>query len=440
MITTKDALTGLCNRQDFLALLHEQVQQANESQTQLALAIIDINRFAQINATNSYAAGDAVLHHLAAKLRTVCRQRDYVARIGDNRFALLLPGILNRGHAELALQKLNRRLDEPFHSGDSRIDIRITAGVALCPEHATHAEYLLRKAEIALAQARDDGTSERFASDVSQGLELSDSWELEMQIDGAIQRGELQMHYQPQLRTSDLRVVGAEALMRWDRGDLGIVAPDVFIPVAERHGQIKQITIWALNTVLRQASEWSSDGHPFSVSVNLPGELASHRDLPELVENALRLWGQPHIQLVLEITERSLMDRHSSFSILQQVRALGVEISIDDFGTGYSCLAYFRNIPADELKIDKSFVTGLPADSGSADITQLIIDLAHRFGLRVVAEGVESAPALHLLKTRGCEIAQGFLLGRPMPPEAFRNWLDKYFASRPPKAEIATSI
>jgi EAL domain-containing protein (putative c-di-GMP-specific phosphodiesterase class I) len=204
------------------------------------------------------------------------------------------------------------------------------------------------------------------------------------------------------------------------------VSPDVFIPIAERTGQIKKLTMWALNTALRQSSEWQHDWGKLSVAVNLPGELATQRDLPDLVESALRLWGKDNIQLVLEITERSLMDRVHGFDILTGIRALGVEISIDDFGTGYSCLAYFRDIPADELKIDKSFVTRMLTDRASADITSLVIDLAHRFGLTVAAEGVEDGPTLDALRTSGCDVAQGYLLGKPMPPAAFQAWLQAF--------------
>jgi EAL domain-containing protein (putative c-di-GMP-specific phosphodiesterase class I) len=211
--------------------------------------------------------------------------------------------------------------------------------------------------------------------------------------------------------------------MRWNSSSRGLVSPDVFIPLAERTGQIRKLTIWALNTALRQANEWRYDGGRLSVSVNLPGALATQRELPDLVENALRLWGNEKTQLVLEITERSLMDREQGFDALRQIRALGVKIAIDDFGTGYSCLAYFKDIPADELKIDKSFVAEMLTDQASADITSLIIDLAHRFKLSVSAEGVEDEATLAALKTIGCDVAQGYLFAKPMTCDAFQKWL-----------------
>ena len=424
----RDALTGLRDRSGFAALLRQQIGLANERRDHLALVVVDLDGFAQINMANGYAVGDRVLRHVSEQLLGVARRHDSVARIGDNRFALLLPQILNRGHVELAIQKLGRLLDAPLQIGETRIAIQFTAGAALCPEHASHAEFLLRKAEISLAMARAGGRRYAFAAAASRGLDLPELWEMEMQLESAIERGDLEMYYQPKVSIPGQETLGAEALMRWRRNDGEIISPDVFIPLAEHTRQIKKITIWALNTVLREAGEWPADRGLLSVSVNLPGELVAQPDLPELVENALHLWGREHIQLVLEITERSLMDREPSFRILQRLRDLGIKISIDDFGTGYSCLAYFKNIPADELKIDKSFVTELLTDAGSADITSLIIDLAHRFGLSVVAEGVENVATLEMLRARGCDVAQGFLFGKPMPPAAFVQWLGMHAA------------
>ncbi len=424
MIDSADLLTGLLSRSAFLSRLGRQILRANESHTRLALLVVDINGFAQTNVTYGYSTGDVVLRHLARQLKEVARKQDHVARIGDNRFALLLSHVLNRGHAELAIQKLLRRLEAALEIGDQQIAVRVTVGAAMCPDHATHAEYLMRKAETALATAQDEHEPYCILEKTDAGgLDLSALWELEVELGSAIERGELQMHYQPQVDLRTGRIVGAEALMRWDRFRGEIVGPDVFIPLAVRAGKIKKITIWALNTALRRAGEWRSDLGPLTVSVNLPGELAMQRDLPELVENALQLWGRPQVRLVLEITERSLMDAPRGRLILERLRALGVGVSIDDFGTGYSCLAYFKDLPVDELKIDKSFVTGMLEDTASLDITALIIDLARRFHLRVVAEGIEDAQTLERLRTLGCDLGQGFHLGKPMPPEGFRQWL-----------------
>ena len=420
---TLDALTGLSNRSGFMASLRQQIDAANAEQASLALLVVDVNGFAQINGAHGYDFGDEVLRHVARQLTIIARSGDHVARIGDNRFALILPNILNRGHAELAARKINRLLEVPLHSSSSPVRVFVTTGIALCPQHASTGEQQLRQAESALSTARHNVEPFRIAKEMTAGHDASDLWNLEMQLGNAIQRGELTMHYQPMVRLSDLHPVGVEALMRWNSPTLGEVLPDLFIPLAERCGQIKALTTWALNTALRQASEWRHEWGQLFIAVNLPGALATQRALAEMVENALGLWGGDQIQLVLEISERSLMDREKGFSALMRIQALGVKISIDDFGTGYSCLAYFKDIPVDELKIDKSFVAGMLTDQASADISSLIVDLAHRFGLTVAAEGVEDEATLHELKAIGCDVAQGYLLARPMPSADLQAWL-----------------
>ncbi len=422
---SQDPLTGLHDRRAFALALRRQLTQANEQQGSLALAVVDIDGFSTINGVHGYEFGDKVLKFLAQKLGEVARAQDYVARIGDNRFALILPRIMNTGHAELAVQKLLRLLEQPYEVGAARVKLGVSVGVALCPLHATHAEYLLRLAERALATGRAAGRRCQFPPDLRQDELISELWDIEMDLVGAVQRGEMHLLYQPKLRCVDQRPVGAEALLRWEHRSRGLLSPDLFIPVAERTGQIKPITIWAMNTALRQASGWTHDFGQMQVAVNVPAELVVQHDLPDLVENALRLWGKEHVQLALEITERSLVaSPEHSFSILSCIRELGVKVSIDDFGTGYSCLAYFRNIPADELKIDKSFVSGLVSDPACAEIASVIIDLAHRFGLTVVGEGVEDEETARMLVQRRCDVGQGYLYGKPMSNEAFQRWLD----------------
>jgi EAL domain-containing protein (putative c-di-GMP-specific phosphodiesterase class I) len=197
----------------------------------------------------------------------------------------------------------------------------------------------------------------------------------------------------------------------------------VFIPVAEQTGQIRALTIWALNTALRQAGDWKHAWGELSLAVNVPPELVAQPDLPELVQNAIRLWGSDHIRLVLEITERSLMDSRNAFAILSRIRDMGVRVSIDDFGTGYSCLAYFKNLPVDELKVDRSFVAGMLIDPASTHISTLIIELAHRFGMTVVAEGVEDEATLRTLRRNGCDRVQGYLFKGPVPADELERWL-----------------
>ena len=419
-----DELTGLHNRRSFLSLLRQQVGFSNERQSLLALVVVDLDGFARLNAAHGYEFGDQALKYVAQHLKSIARSQDYVGRIGDNRFALLLTRIMNQGHAELAVQQVFRHLEVPFQGAQGTVRLVATVGAALCPSHASHPEYLLRQAEKSLEMARAAGARWLFPPEGEQEHQgFSEFWDLEIELDGAIERGELLLAYQPKLRTEDMTTVGAEALMAWPHRARGMVSPDQFIPIAEKTGQIRPMTMWALNTAMRHAAAWKHP-LPLSVAVNVPADMVARDDLPDLVENALQLWGARDIELVLEITERSLVsDPKQSFEVLSRIRDLGVKISIDDFGTGYSCLAYFKDIPADELKIDRSFVRGMVTDTASADIATLIIDLAHRFGLSVVAEGVEDLETFRLLRQRNCDVVQGHFFARAMRAEAFASWL-----------------
>ncbi|MCK7594342.1 putative bifunctional diguanylate cyclase/phosphodiesterase [Pseudomarimonas salicorniae] len=423
-VPVEDALTGLPNRHSFLGSLRRLLQIANDQRGRLALMIVDIDRFALINAGHGYGFGDELLREVAQRLGQLLRPQDVAARIGDNRFAVLLPRVMNPGHVELAAEKLQRLMEPPFDIGDHRIKVALSCGVALSPEHATQPDHLFRLAERALAQGRQTGQRIRFAADSSNEWELSEHWDIEVELSGAQQRDELSLHYQPKLCAGNLRVCGAEALMRWHLPGRGFIPPDRFIPVAERGGQIKQLTLWALNVALRQANAWPHQTERLGIAVNVPAEMVAQDDLPDLIASSLELWGHEYVQLTVEITERSLLaDPQRSFRVLSELRAMGVRIALDDFGTGYSCLAYFKDIPADELKIDRSFVRNLPHDAASADITALIIDLAHRFGMAVVAEGVEDLPALDMLRQLGCDEVQGYLFAKPMGNPEFHDWL-----------------
>ncbi len=414
----EDQLTGLRNRRSFMPLLRQHVGLANNHKTSVGLVVVDINGFSRLNATHGFDIGDGILKELALRLKQVARTQDYAARIGDNRFALILCRVMDKGHVDLAIRKVFRLLDLPFEIGGLRVKVAATVGAALCPMHASQADHLLRQAERALAAARAGALPYMIAPDIGVDGGISAHWELEVELGDAVASGQMSMHYQPKIRVADRALVGAEALMRWQHRSRGAISPELFIPVAEQTGQILPITAWALNMALRHAGQW---GGPLSVAVNVPAQMIARHDLPDLVENALQLWGRSDTQLVLEITERSLVaDHRHSFAVLSRIRDLGVRISIDDFGTGYSCLAYFKDIPADELKIDRSFVSGLLVDAASVDITTLIIDLAHRFGMSVVGEGVEDEATFQLLSRMGCDLVQGFLFSPALSPDAFR--------------------
>ncbi|HED19067.1 MAG TPA: bifunctional diguanylate cyclase/phosphodiesterase [Gammaproteobacteria bacterium] len=422
----KDSITGLFDRQQFLRILNSEVNEAGTHQIALALLLVDIRQFGRINIKHGYAAGDSVLQVVAKVLEQVHRKGDQIARIGDDQFALILPGVLNSGHAELAAHKIHRLLDVPVQLDHDTIHCTANIGIALYPDHARGAEVLLAAADEALRRARL--SDQPFC--VAQGVdddEYSEHWDIEMALEDAIQKSELRVYFQPKISLLTGKPVGAEALVRWESAFRGLVGPDEFIPVAESTGFIRPLTEWMLNSALRLSSEWEHPWGEQEVSVNVPTQILERADFVDTVMSARELWNSEGSRLCIEILEQSFIENiEAVFAKLKRLRDEGVRVSIDDFGTGYSSLSYFRDIPADELKIDRSFVSGLIQERDNANIVELIVDLAHRFDLSVVAEGVEDAKTLSALKKMQCDVAQGYFIARPMPADEYHGWLANY--------------
>ena len=425
-----DKLTGLPDRGIFLKLLSGQITDANNYKTKVALLIVDINRFFRINNIFGYDAGDEVLKKVALILKNVIREQDSVARIGDNRFALILSGVMNVGHAELAAHKILRLLQAPFIFGDKKIQVDCTISISLCPLHASNPMFLMKECESVLHKAKENN----IKIGISETLEdeaLPDDWDIELALDVALERDELLVYYQPKIALDSGGVVGAEALLRWIHPSRGFIPPNYFIPIAERMGHIKPITNWIFNSVLRQAAEWTDKWGPLSISVNIPPDFILMPDLKTMLANAINLWGNDNTSLVLEIVERSLvLEPEKCFVILQELQDMGISISIDDFGTGYSSLSYFENLPVNELKIDQSFVTNVVTSKANQNIVKLIVDLAHAFDMEVVAEGVEDQGVVQYLKGIKCDIAQGYHYAKPMPQAQMKDWLKNFTGAK----------
>ena len=422
----RDPVTGLNDRQQFLHILNSDVNESAEHQVSLALLLIDIFQFGRINFKHGYAAGDNVLQIVAKALEQVRREGDQIARIGDDQFALILPGVMNAGHAELAAHKIQRLLDAPVQLDQGRIRCMANIGIAVYPEHARGADALLAAADEAQRKARLSGQPFCFAH-IQDDDECLEHWDIEMALEDSIQKSELQVYFQPKISLATGKPVGAEALVRWDNALRGIVGPNEFIPIAESTGFIRPLTEWMLNSALRLASEWEHPWGEQEVSVNVPTQILERPDFVDTVMSARELWNSDNTTLCIEILEQSFIENvEEVFATLKRLRDEGICISIDDFGTGYSSLAYFRDIPADQLKIDQSFVFGLLKDRGNANIVELIVDLAHRFDLSVVAEGVEDAETLSSLKKMQCDVAQGYFIAKPMPAEEYHHWLANY--------------
>jgi EAL domain-containing protein (putative c-di-GMP-specific phosphodiesterase class I) len=360
----------------------------------------------------------------------VIRPGDYFARLGERKFAFVLSNLRNEGHALLAANKILRTGAEPVGAGGQHANFRLSVGIAMYPAHARTPEALMQCAESALLEAWKTQQATVVYTD-RKADELAAGWDLETQLANALEHGDLVLNYQPKLSLPKLEVAGVEALMRWNRPDAGNVPPEIFIDVAEMTGQIDPLTRFAFHRALRQLGEWPKNVGPVGVAVNVTPSIICNPELVDVIKGAAELCSVGLERLTVEVTENALMvDRERSHRVLTELRELGVRVSIDDFGTGYSSLTYLKQIPADELKIDKSFVINMLADKADCSIVEQIVALGHSFGLKVVAEGVESAEAAAKLTAMGCDYAQGFHYAKPLPPKEFPAWVQDWRRAR----------
>ena len=404
------------SHQELLTALRGILQGPNSS---VALLLIDIADLPTLQARLGFEVSAALLKRLSERFAQALGERGSVLRFGDARFCVLVRAIRNRGHAVLAAEKLARAAEEAMTDAAVTIAPEINIGIALYPLQAADAESLLRKAQLAAA-AVHKRAARLQVFDESCTEQVLTPWELGDAFAAALHSGELQVHYQPKVRIADGRAVGVEALMRWLRDGRPVAAPDVFIPLAEEAGLIQETTWYALSNSLQQAAARGGLG----VAVNITPGMLHHRDFVEMIRSAVSTWGVKSGGLTLEITEGALIaDFEQATSRLARLRELDVRISIDDFGTGYSSLSYFKKIPADELKIDKSFVMRMLSDEADQRLVATIISLAHQFRLVVVAEGVEDQPTLDLLARMDCDCAQGYLFAPALNAEQLGLWL-----------------
>jgi len=427
---SKDPLTRLPDRYALLDLLPKVIVAEKQRQSKFALLVIDIKGFHRINSIYGLKAGDVILKKMADLLQSVQRRQDYLLRMGDNRFALVLMDVMNAGHAELAARKIQHLLASPFLTSEDKIKLQCTVGIALFPQNAVTAEGLIKDAEDRLYEARKKGMEIGGARKSEADDPLPEYWEIEVGLQTIIEKQQLQLYYQPQISLDTRLPIGAEALVRWLHPKKGLIGPDVFIPIAERTGHISEITNWVLNRAMRESAMWTDHWGPLTVSVNIPPDFILQPLLKNIISSAVKLWGGDNITLVLEIIERSLIkEPQRCFEQLTQIQEMGVQVSIDDFGTGYSTLSYFRHIPVNELKIDQSFVIDLLESRANQNIVRLITDLAHSFDMKVVAEGIESAAVMEKVKSYGVDVGQGYYFAKPMPDKVFRDWLLDYRSS-----------
>jgi diguanylate cyclase len=417
-----DELTGLPNRRWFDRKLRHAIEHAREADDALALLVIDLDHFKELNDTLGHHAGDRVLAQLGPRIRSALRAGDHVARLGGDEFAVLLPGA-DAGAADGAGERIAAALSERFTVEGIELQIAASIGVALFPEHGEDAETLLQRADVAMYQAKTRRSGTEFYAR-ERDLHTRERLQLIGELRDAVARETLTLHFQPKLDLGRNRITGVEALVRWPHPVRGMVPPDEFIPLAEQTGVIGPLTELVVRKALRQAAVWARRGIVLTMAVNVSATNLLEDGWTEGVLAALEMHGVRPDRFVVEITEDVLMtDPDRSLTALAALSAAGVRVALDDFGTGYSSLSYLKRLPVDELKIDRSFVFEMRTDQADAAIVQTAIDLGRRLGIGVAAEGVEDEETLRRLTDFGAGIAQGYHIARPMPASELEAWL-----------------
>lgn len=433
-----DPLTDLPNRDAISRAIDESIARLEGSGQTLAVCMIDLHQFKEINDSLGHHCGDELLRQVATRLGEALPPPDLPGRFYGNKFAIMLHDADATAIDAIADRVLGV-LENAFEINGRCLYIRGTLGVALYPEHAATAPALLQKAEAAIFQARDNARHVALFHDQdneggAQRLGLIND------LRNALRDGQLELYYQPKLDLRDHRIIGAEALARWIHPEHGFIPPDQFIEIAERTGLIKELTKWVLDTAVRQCAECYANGKKLKISANLSAVNLHDDELVPLISSLLQQYKLPPQNMVVEVTETAMMtDPAYAKAQLKNLDALGICISIDDFGTGYSSLGHLRHLPVDEIKIDKSFVMDMITNDDDASIVRATVGLAHDLNLKVVAEGVENEEILSQLRKMDCDIAQGYHIARPMPAAEFVAMLDEAENSSEDKPTAASS-
>ncbi|MDH3383982.1 MAG: EAL domain-containing protein, partial [Deltaproteobacteria bacterium] len=420
-----DSLTGLPNRIRFNERLVLDLARANRRSEVVGVVLFDLDRFKEVNDTLGHESGDKLLVAVAQQIKDTVRETDTVARISGDEFCVILPDHKDEHAAMEAARNLRRAFIKPFLVDGQEIPMTASLGLSLFPFNGDTPETLVKKADIAMFRAKALGrnTLQVFSEEMSTVLE--DRVRMEKGLWRASERNEFVVHYQPEIDLQTGMIVGAEALVRWQNPDQGLVPPMQFIPLAEEIGAIVPMSEWVIRTACAQAKEWQEKGYmPFRISINVSARLFQQYDLTKTILDTLKATGLGPDSLELEITESVAMQNvQSSMEILWKLNGLSVRVAMDDFGTGYSSLAYLKKFPIHLLKIDRAFIKDLDKNPEDQTIVKAIIAMAHTLNIDVIAEGVERSEQKDLLKTFGCGFAQGFYFSKPLPVQDFTKLL-----------------
>lgn len=417
-----DTLTGLANRNKLYEHLSARLVEAKAQEDKVALLLLDLDKFKQVNDTLGHAAGDQLLCAVARRLDALVESDGLVARLSGDEFAIVMSGADAVKRADRLCERTCLAFDDStFAIDDNRLRVNVSIGVAVYPDHCTTADELFGNADLALYRAKATGRGRHviFQREIRDELEARLS--LEAELGHAIERNELELFYQPQVRLSDGKLLGAEALVRWRHPTRGLLSPADFMPLVNVSSISARTSLWIMETACRQGRRWQRDGHDIRLGVNIPPSLIQSGDLATTVEGVLKDTQFPPHLLELEVTEDILLeDDERVLQTFIRVQKLGVQIAFDDFGTGYASLTYLKKFPINRLKIDRSFVHELRAGSNDAAIVICTVTLANLLGLSVIAEGVEDAASINLLRGMGCEEGQGFYFAPPLPAAEFK--------------------
>jgi diguanylate cyclase (GGDEF)-like protein/PAS domain S-box-containing protein len=418
-----DPLTGLPNRVLFGERIGQAIRHARRNRTQLAVLLMDLDRFKEVNDSLGHPAGDQLLIEVSDRIGSAIRDSDTFARLGGDEFGLLLPELNDSNGVLPVLDRISAALDAPITVHTLPLAVEASIGIAMYPDNGDEAQVLIQRADVAMYEAKRDSTAACFFDQESHQYDTS-RLTLVGELRRALERDELVLHYQPKALLDNSSVRSVEALVRWQHPTRGLIYPDAFIPIAQETSLIGPLTLHVVAMALRQGRIWRDDGLDLTIAVNLSTRNLLDRELPHRLEELLERANMPATSLELEVTESSMLANPKRAKVvLGELSALGIRLSIDDFGTGYSSLCYLRELPVDEIKIDRSFVMRMNEEHDDVAIVRSTIDLGRNLGLDVVAEGVETREIWDKLQELGCQTAQGYYLSRPVPAEMLTEWL-----------------